>query len=161
MNDESVVVIARREDPCTLDGRMLVDEAAACAALYAEDGGQARFCVDDVRSSRSAFVIARAVDGHAIGCGALRRLSFEVAELKRIYRRPEWRGVGALILTFLETAAHDLGYRRVVLQTREANRRAIAFYHRHGYATTEPFGVYAGVGDARCFMKALPPPREM
>ncbi|NLP60273.1 GNAT family N-acetyltransferase [Paraburkholderia sacchari] len=108
-----------------------------------------------MQRSRSAFAVARTIDGQAIGCGALRHYSFEIAEFKRIYRRPQWPGAGAVILHFLEDVAALMGYRRVILETRAANRRAVAFYQRHGFQTIEPFGEYIGADDAHCFGKAL------
>lgn len=73
MSDLSLVAVVREENPCTLDARAMLDELSATLALYSADGAQWRFCVEDVQRSRSAFAVARAVDGYAIGCGALRR----------------------------------------------------------------------------------------
>ena len=157
MNDMSVVVVMREENPRTFDARAMLDELSATLALYTGDGAQSRFRIEDVQSSRSVFVVARTIDGHAIGCGALRRHSFGIAELKRIYRRPEWPGAGSAILRFLEGVAVSMGYRRVILETRQANSRAAAFYQRHGYETVEPFGEYISMEGVRCFGKALAP----
>ena len=157
MDESSVVAVVRREDPGTPDAVVLLDEMSAMVALYCGDGGQRHFHPEDVRLARSAFVVARTMDGLAIGCGALRRFSFEVAEFKCIYRRPEWAGAGAAVLRHLERLAVAMGYRRVILQTREGNRRAIAFYLRHGYEPIPPYGEYTAVADARCFRKVLPP----
>lgn len=157
MSDLSLVAVVREENPCTLDARVMLDELSATLALYSADGAQSRFCVEDVQRSRSAFAVARAADGYAIGCGALRRYSFEIAEFKRIYRRPEWPGAGTAILRFLEGVAASMGYRRVILETCEANRRATAFYRRHGYETVEPFGEYLGMGGICCLGKVLAP----
>ena len=157
MDESSVIAMVRREDPGTPDAAVLLDELSAMIALYCGDGAQRRFQPEDVRLARSAFVVARTMDGLAIGCGALRRFSFEVAEFKRIYRRPESAGAGAAVLRHLERLAVAMGYRRVILQTREANRRAIAFYLRHGYEPIAPYGEYTAMRDARCFGKVLAP----
>lgn len=156
MNNLSVTTVVQCESPITLDASVLLDEFSAMNALYGADGGQSRFCVDDVSTPRSAFAVARTVRGYPIGCGALRRFSFETAEFKRIYRRPEWSGAGAAILLFLETTAVSMGYRRVLLQTRKSNRRALAFYLRHGFMPTDPYGEYSAIEDALCLTKALP-----
>ncbi|MEX3924957.1 MULTISPECIES: GNAT family N-acetyltransferase [Paraburkholderia] len=156
MKESAVVVTVRREDPATRDAGLLLDELSAMVALYCGDGAQSRFNEQDAMTPRGAFVIARTTDGQAIGCGALRRFSFEVAEFKRIYRRAEFHGAGAAILRYLEELAAAMDFRRVILQTREANRRAIAFYRRHGYQHIDPYGEYTTMSDARCFGKALP-----
>lgn len=156
MNNLSVTTVVQCESPQTLDASVLLDELSAMIALYGADGGQSRFRVDDVSTPRSLFAVARTPHGQPIGCGALRRFSFETAEFKRIYRRPEWPGAGAAILLFLETAAMSMGYRRVLLQTRKSNRRALAFYLRHAYMPTDPYGEYAAIDDALCLTKVLP-----
>jgi len=154
MRESSVIVVVRREDPCTLDARMLLDELSALAALYGASTASSRFHDGDVQTARSAFVVARTTDGEAIGCGALSRYSFEVAEFTRIYRRPEWPGAGSGILRFLESQAAGMGYRRIVLETHEENRRALAFCLRHGYELVERTGD-GGTGDVRGLRKSL------
>ncbi|MCP3728187.1 GNAT family N-acetyltransferase [Paraburkholderia sp. CNPSo 3272] len=156
MKDLSTLAVVRRENACTLDARILLDEMTATLALYRGATVQSQFYLGDLGSARSAFVMARTMDGLPIGCGALCRFSFEVAEFQCLYRRPEWPGTGTAILRFLETVAAGAGYRRVILQAREANRRAITFYQRHGYERAEPFADCAGLSDVRCFAKALP-----
>lgn len=155
MGESSVVAVVRLEDPCTVDARILLDELSAMLALRCADSAQQRFRAEDVQCARSAFVVARTMDGNPIGCGALRRFSFEVAEFKRIYRRPEWPGVGAVILQFLENVAARMNYCRAVLQSHEQNRQAIDFYLRHGYEPVDPYGEYLGMPEARCFAKTL------
>jgi ribosomal protein S18 acetylase RimI-like enzyme len=78
-----------------------------------------------------------------------------VAELKRLYRRPNASGVGNAILKTLEAEAITAGYRTLVAETRAINRRAIAFYERNGFVCIERFGMYASQADARCFAKQL------
>jgi N-acetylglutamate synthase-like GNAT family acetyltransferase len=156
MSESSAIAVVRREDPATLDADMLLDEVSALAALYSGDGVQESFHVEDVTTMRSAFVVARTMEGEAIGCGALRRFSFEVAEFKGIYRRPEWPGVGSAILQYLEQLATLMGYRRVVVQTCAPNRRAVSFYLRHGYEPAELPGGHTAIGEVRCFSKSLP-----
>src|SRR5690606_5719846 len=101
------------------------------------------------------FVLARVGDA-VLGCGALRPLNAEVAELKRMYARPGTRGVGAALLLHLERAAAGLGYGAVWLETRRVNTRALAFYARHGYQEIPNFGRYVGRPDAVCLGKTLP-----
>lgn len=157
MKHFSVSTVVGCESPVSLDARVLLDELSATIALYSADSGQTRFCAEDVATPRSAFAVARTRLGEPVGCGALRRFSYGTAEFKRLYRRPEWPGAGTSILLFLETTAVALGYRHVVLQTRNTNRRAVAFYFRHGYTPTDPYGEYVAMADALCLAKALAP----
>lgn len=142
-------------DPDDADARLLLDELSAALQAITGDSGRSGFAADDVRGPRSRFVIARDAAGLPLGCGALRPLDDGVAELKRMYARPGSRGVGAAVLAQLESAARELGYRAVWLETRVVNERAVSFYERHGYRRIENFGRYAGNAAAVCFGKAL------
>ncbi|MBP0588293.1 GNAT family N-acetyltransferase [Paraburkholderia sp. LEh10] len=150
-----MTVIVRREDPHSQDAQTLLDELSATLALYSGDGGRSRFSVEEFCSARGAFVVARTVQGVPLGCGAFRRHDDGVAELKRIYSRPNSLGVGAAILQMLEVEAVTAGYRTLVAETRAINRRAIAFYERNGFTRVERFGIYATQSDAHCFAKQL------
>jgi GNAT superfamily N-acetyltransferase len=134
---------------------MLLDELSATLALSTGDGGQSRFDIEDACSARGGFVIARTTSGAAIGCGACRRHDYGVEELKRIYSRPEYKGVGTAIVRRLEQEAINAGYGALIVGTRASNRRAIAMYERNGYKPTGPFGFHVDVQDARCFIKLL------
>lgn len=142
-------------DPDHADARALLDELSAALQAITGDSGRSGFAADDVRGPRSRFVIARDATGAAVGCGALRPLQGGVAELKRMYARPGTPGVGAAVLAHLESAARELGYRTVWLETRAVNARAVSFYEKHGYGRIENFGRYVGNAAAVCFGKEL------
>lgn len=90
------------------------------------------------------FVVARAADGTAIGCGAV-VLCDEYGELKRIYvaQQSRGRGVAGAILALLESAACEAGCRLFVLETGPYSAEALAFYAKHGYRRRGRFGGYA------------------
>lgn len=74
-------------------------------------------------------------DGHALGCGGIRRYDDHSAELKRMYLRPELRGLGLgqqLLNTALAATA-ELGYRSLRLDTVPGMKAAIALYHKNGF----------------------------
>jgi putative acetyltransferase len=104
-----------------------------------------------------AFLVAR-LDGRAVGCGAVRVSSVAgVAEVKRMYVRPELRGRGIsrLLLAALEQAARDLGYRAVRLETGDPQHEAVALYESSGYRRIPPYGRYADSAVTRCYEKPL------
>jgi GNAT superfamily N-acetyltransferase len=142
-------------DPNDADARLLLDDLSAALQAITGDSGRSGFAADDVRGPRSRFVIARDDAGLPLGCGALRPRVAGVAELKRMYARPGSRGVGAAVLAHLESAARELGYRAVWLETRAVNARAVSFYERQGYRRIENFGRYVGNAAAVCFGKEL------
>lgn len=143
-------------DPAAPEALQLLEELSAALAGITGDSGRASFDAADVRVDKAGFVIARDQQGRALGCGALRPLQQDVAELKRMYARPGTRGVGAALLAFLEQQAASFGYQALWLETRCVNQRAVAFYQQHGYGLIDNFGKYAGNPAAVCLAKALP-----
>jgi putative acetyltransferase len=103
-----------------------------------------------------AFLIAR-VDDVAVGCGAVRFLDAETAEVKRMYVGPLARGsgVGRQLLDELESFARERGARRLVLETGPLQPEALALYERAGFVTTPCWGEYAHGNNSICFEKQL------
>ncbi|MBH9576836.1 GNAT family N-acetyltransferase [Inhella proteolytica] len=103
------------------------------------------------------FVLARAADGTAQGCGALRPLAGEagVAELKRMHALQARQGVGQRLLDYLEHEAWLAGWRQLRLSTRRANADALAFYAAAGYRECAPYGAYVGRAESICLDKRL------
>ena len=73
---------------------------------------------EEVAPGNGALVVAWAND-KAVGCGAVRLIDTQTAELKRMYIVPEYRrkGLARAILRSLEDHACALGATRVVLET--------------------------------------------
>ena len=141
-------------DPDSADATALLGELSAALASITGSSGQASFSADDARVARSLFVVARGDGGELLGCGALRPLDGDVAEIKRMYARPGTRA-GQVLLEHLERAAATFGYRETWLETRRMNLRAVAFYRKHGYAEIANYGKYVGHPDAICLGKPL------
>ncbi|OYQ35926.1 hypothetical protein CHU95_06610 [Niveispirillum lacus] len=140
--------------PDTPDAIPLINALSADLAARFGSDGRGGLAGWDAVADRSLFALAR-LDGVAVGCGAVRPFDGEVAEIKRMYAVPGSAGVGASILAFLEAGARHLGYRRLLLETRWANERAVAFYRRHGYRITANYGPYANRPESACLSKIL------
>ena len=141
-------------DPDCDEARALIAELDAALAAICGDSGAKSFDANDVRGLRSVFLLARDAAGSAVGCGALRPLEGDVAEVKRMYARPG-SGAGVRLLGELERRALQFGYRAIWLETRRVNVRAVVFYERHGYRVIPNYGKYVGREDAICLGKAL------
>ncbi|MFP2238145.1 GNAT family N-acetyltransferase [Pseudescherichia vulneris] len=142
-------------DPRSSESQQLIAQLTAELARITGEGGTASFSLEDIESERAMWVLARNQQGESIGCGAIRPLSADTAELKRMYSTGREQGTGRALLLALEAAAIGLDYRYILLETRKVNQRAVAFYLKQGYQVTENYGRYVGRDEAICFRKAL------
>jgi GNAT superfamily N-acetyltransferase len=152
---KSKLMLVEIADPETSEAQQLLAGLSASLQRITGSSGSASFDVNDVKGDGACFVIARSIDGVALGCGALRPLEPGVAELKRMFAVPGSKGVGRSILSFLEQQAGNFGYTQLWLETRKVNERAVAFYERHGYSPIANYGRYVGRPEAICFGKQL------
>jgi GNAT superfamily N-acetyltransferase len=107
----------------TIDGR---DAPTATPAELGPPGG--------------AFVVGF-LDGKAVCAGGVKRLSEDVAEIKRMYVVPHARsrGLARMLLGALEDAARELGYTRVRLDTGARQPGARALYESAGYRRIDDY----------------------
>ena len=86
------------------------------------------------------FVLALS-DGAPVACGGLRTVDAGVAEVKRMWVDPGWRGagLGARVLRHLEELALETGHRVVRLDTHGSLAEAVAMYERAGYRRIERY----------------------
>jgi len=82
--------------------------------------------------------------GVAAGCGGIKLFGTEYGELKRIYVRPCFRGLGLAkrLIDHLETYTRDRGVSILRLETGIYQTEAIGLYERLGYRRIPPFASY-------------------
>ncbi|HEY4370180.1 MAG TPA: GNAT family N-acetyltransferase [Steroidobacteraceae bacterium] len=111
---------------------------------YPEEGAN-HFRLDpaEVAPGRGVFLVAYA-DGVAAGCGAVRVNGPGIAEIKRMFVVPAYRGRGIAgqVLAQLEVHARELGVRQLVLETGVRQPESIAVYRRAGFDEIPLFGEY-------------------
>lgn len=77
------------------------------------------------------------LDGVPAGTAGVRRQDSHAAELKRMFIRPAYRGIGlgAALLEQCLVLAQQLGYTAIRLDTLDTMAPAIALYKRYGFYT--------------------------
>ncbi|WP_028064780.1 GNAT family N-acetyltransferase [Solirubrobacter soli] len=106
-------------------------------------------------SDTAIFLVA--VDEEPLGCAGLRLLDDGVAELKRMWVRPQarGRGVGRALIAAIEAEATARGVTTMRLETGFLQHEAVALYERVGYRPIACWGAYAGCEDSLCFERHL------
>ncbi|WP_184812513.1 GNAT family N-acetyltransferase [Actinophytocola algeriensis] len=104
------------------------------------------------------FLVAY-MDDEPAACGGWRAHddSDNDVELKRMYVRPAFRGLGLAraVLAELERTAAAAGYARLILETGSKQPEAIALYTSAGYTPVARFGYYAEAPEAVHLGKSL------
>jgi putative acetyltransferase len=82
------------------------------------------------------------VNGRAAGCVALHRFADGIAEMKRLYVRPEFRGhqIGRRLAEAVISEARAIGYRRMRLDTVvSVMPEAVSLYRSMGFYEIPPY----------------------
>ena len=105
------------------------------------DLGSIRSSLQAFRPPNGSLIVAR-TDGELVGVGALRTLAPGVAEVKRMYVAPQWRGrrLGSAILDRLIDEARDsLAAKIVRLDTVRFMKDAQYLYGSRGFVERSPY----------------------
>ena len=95
---------------------------------------------EQMADASTTVFLARTPAGRALGMGALRREGGGIAEVKRMFTRPEARGqhVGSAILDRIIDLARREGMTRLVLETCDRHPEAWALYESRGFTRCGP-----------------------
>jgi putative acetyltransferase len=144
------------ERPDSAEARVLIEELEAyLATLYPKESRHG-YSVEKLIAQRVAFFLVRD-NGTAIGCGGIQLFDRDYAELKRMYVRPQFRGLGfaKLILDHLTEYARTRSVGLLRLETGVHQQEAIKLYERAGFQSIPPFGAYTNDPLSRFYEKRI------
>ena len=144
------------EDPASPDASALIVELDAhLEPLYPRESRHG-FSVQKLIADDVAFFVIRD-NGAAAGCGGLKRFGTDYGEIKRMYVRPQFRGLGfgKLMLDYLTDHATRFGIGILRLETGIHQHAAIRLYERQGFQRIPPFGPYRDDPVSLCYEKRI------
>ena len=120
---------------------------------------QFKMTVEQMADPKTTLFVARDAAGRAVGMGALKVETAEMAEVKRMFTRPEVRGqrVGSAILAYIERLAREKGIVELKLETGEGPgfEPAQRLYGNSGFTRCGAFLDYPDSGYSAFFDKRL------
>lgn len=80
-------------------------------------------------------------DSKVAGCAALRKITPEICEMKRLFVRPEFRGkgIGKQLAVRIIDEAGIIGYTKMRLDTLPVMKEAVTLYRSLGFQDTAPY----------------------
>ncbi|MGE3871760.1 MAG: GNAT family N-acetyltransferase [Parvibaculaceae bacterium] len=133
----------KREDPRAPDvARLVRDLDGMFNRLYPAESNHL-IDIETLAAPDIHFFVARR-DGEALGCGALWHRDPAYGEIKRVYVRPEARGLklSKLILAALEQNARAHGYKTIKLETGTLQPEAMGLFVKYGFTRCGPYADY-------------------
>ena len=108
-------------------------------------------------SSGIPDVVLAYCNGVAVGCAGIKQYSGTDAEVKRLWVEPAFRRqhIASRLMDKIEEKAWQMGFRRVILQTRPIMPDAVALYEKRGYCLIPNYPPYDQMEGAICFAKEL------
>jgi putative acetyltransferase len=131
------------ERPDSDDARTLIAELEAYLIPLSPPESRHGYSIEKLLKEDVPFFIIRD-NGIPVACGGVKLFGTDYGEIKRMYVRPQFRGLGfaKLMLNHLAEYARNHGIAILRLETGIAQREAIALYERSGFRSIAPFGAY-------------------
>ena len=138
----AITIVESRPDSAEAVQLIAELDAYLNALPYTADSRHA-FSVDKLVREGVAFFVMRYEDKPA-GCGGIKLFGTEYGEVKRMFVRPVYRGLGlgTAILDRLAQHARERLVNLLRLETGIYQTEAISLYERYGFERRPPFGEY-------------------
>jgi putative acetyltransferase len=151
-----VSTIISSERPDSPDAVALVTELEAhLEPLYARESRHG-YSVEKLLAQGVAFFVLRQ-RGTPAGCGGIQLFGTAYGELKRMYVRPQFRGLGfgKMLVNHLADYARERGVGLLRLETGIHQAAAIHLYEQMGFQRIPPFGPYREDPVSLCYEKSI------
>jgi GNAT superfamily N-acetyltransferase len=125
--------------------------------LKIRDGDDHAFYAQFNKTATIKYALV-AYDGDMpVGSGAIRELSPNIMEVKRMFvlDSHRGRGIASAMLKVLEDWSTELEYRKCMLETGKNQPEAIALYNKRNYKIIPNYGQYQSMENSVCFEKEL------
>jgi len=136
----------QEEDPGTPDVHSLLLAHLADMRTHSPPESVHALDMDALRSPAITFWTVRDNDNELMGCGALKQLDAESAEVKSMKTAPahQRKGVARVLLRHMLKTAAEKKYRHLFLETGtpDAFIPARRLYESHAFVECEPFAEY-------------------
>ena len=152
----SSATVISPERPDTEDAIALITELEAVLDPLYPSESRHGYSVDKLLRQGVAFFVIRN-DGVLVGCGGVQLFGSEYAEIKRMYIRPQFRGMGfaRMMLDHLAEHSRSRGVTLLRLETGIHQHEAINLYERAGFKSIPPFGEYKPDPNSRFYEKQI------
>lgn len=140
--------------------RSVMTEFGAVGCNYSSSDPEIDAMCEAYPAPKAAYFVIEG-EHEVLGCGGMGPLAGgapEVCELRKMYFRPELRGLGmgALLLEAILEAARLPGYRQCYLETLEHMHQARCLYRKYGFqAIDRPMGNTGHSGCNSWMVRAL------
>ena len=135
--------IIQPQRPDSPDSIQLIDELEAYLSPMYPQESRHGYSVEKLIKQGVAFFVTHH-DNLPAGCGGVQLFGSEYAEVKRMYVRPQFRGLGLArqMLDHLAKYTRQHSVRVLRLETGIHQHEAIRLYERYGFQRRPPFGDY-------------------
>jgi len=144
------------ERPDSADAVTLITELEALLEPLYPSKSRHGYSVEKLIAQAVAFFVLRH-DGIPAGCGGIQLFGADYGELKRMYVRPRFRGLGfgKLLVDYLAEYARVHGVGLLRLETGIHQIAAIRLYEGMGFHRIPPFGSYFEDPLSLCYEKRI------
>jgi ribosomal protein S18 acetylase RimI-like enzyme len=123
--------------------RDLFEEYASslCISLDFQDFDEELTKLPGVYSPPNGRLLIAYVKKHIVGCVALRKIDNSICEMKRLYVKPQYRGlkIGRSLTEKIIEHARQIGYSHMRLDTLPTMHEARSLYRSFGFVEIKPY----------------------